>query len=110
MPSTRLRARAALLFATLIWGTSFVIGQRAIADLPVFHLLTFRFVVALALLLPLARGLRWRAETLRDGATLGLILFAGFTLQSYGLLFTTPSRSAFITGLSVVMVPLLGVA
>ncbi len=106
--STRLRARGALLFATLIWGTSFVIVQRAIADLPVFHLMTFRFVVALLLLLPLARGVAWTRATLSQGTILGLLLFAGFTLQSYGLLGTTPSRSAFLTGLSVVMVPFLG--
>ena len=108
MPNLRLRARAALLFATLIWGTSFTIVQRAIADLPVFHLLTFRFVLSLLLLLPLARGVVWRRETFRQGTILGLLLFSGFTLQSYGLLGTTPSRSAFLTGLSVVIVPFLG--
>lgn len=108
MPNLRLRARAALLFATLIWGTSFTIVQRAIADLPVFHLLTFRFVLSLLLLLPLSRGVVWRRETFRQGTILGLLLFSGFTLQSYGLLGTTPSRSAFLTGLSVVIVPFLG--
>ena len=108
MPNLRLRARAALLFATLIWGTSFTIVQRAIADLPVFHLLTFRFVLSLLLLLPLARSVVWRRETFREGTILGLLLFSGFTLQSYGLLGTTPSRSAFLTGLSVVIVPFLG--
>lgn len=108
MPNIRRRARAALLFSTLIWGTSFVIVQRAIADLPVFHLLSFRFLISLLLLLPLARGVAWRKGTFEQGAILGLLLFAGFTLQSYGLLGTTPSRSAFLTGLSVVIVPFLG--
>ena len=108
MPNIRLRARAALLFSTLIWGTSFVIVQRAIADLPVFHLMTFRFLLSLLLLLPLARGVAWRKETFQQGAILGLLLFAGFALQNYGLLRTTPSRSAFLIGLSVVIVPFLG--
>ncbi|HXU28982.1 MAG TPA: DMT family transporter [Thermoanaerobaculia bacterium] len=108
MPNIRLRARAALLFSTLIWGTSFVIVQRAIADLPVFHLLAFRFLLSLLLLLPLARGVAWRKGTFQQGAILGLLLFAGFALQNYGLLGTTPSRSAFLTGLSVVIVPFLG--
>ncbi|MEP7011000.1 MAG: DMT family transporter [Acidobacteriota bacterium] len=108
MPNIRLRARAALLFSALIWGTTFVIVQRAIADLPVFHLMAARFLLALVLLLPFARGVVWRRETFRHGAILGLLLFAGFALQNYGLLGTTPSRSAFLTGLSVVIVPFLG--
>lgn len=75
--------------------------------MPVFHLLAFRFAIALVLLAPLARGVRWTPDLLRDGAVLGLVLFAGFALQTAGLLWTTPSRSAFLTGLSVVLVPLL---
>ncbi len=108
MPDIRIRARAALLFATLIWGTTFVIVQRAIADLPVFHLISIRFALALLLLLPFARRVAWRRETFRQGAILGVLLFLGFGLQNYGLLGTTPSRSAFLTGLSVVIVPFLG--
>ena len=102
-------ARLALLAATLIWGSSFVIIQRALADLPVFHLLACRFTLAALLLLPLA-GAAWktpgqRRDILRDGVTLGGFLFAGFALQTSGLLWTTPSRSAFLTSLAVVMVP-----
>ncbi len=103
-------ARLALLAATLIWGTSFVIIQRALADLPVFHLLACRFTLAALLLLPLAGRALWaepgeRWGLLRDGLTLGGFLFAGFALQTTGLLWTTPSRSAFLTSLAVVMVP-----
>lgn len=76
--------------------------------MPVFHLLAFRFTLATLLLAPLARGVRWTPSLLRDGATLGIFLFAGFALQTGGLVWTTPSRSAFLTGLSVVLVPLLG--
>lgn len=112
MLSSRARARLALLFATLIWGTSFVVVQKALAELPVFHLLACRFLLATLLLLPLARGGpgSWSREIRRDGATIGVLLFAGFTLQTYGLLWTTPSRSAFLTGLSVVLVPIVGLA
>ncbi len=104
-------ARLAVLASTLIWGTSFAIVQRALADLPVFHLLAYRFLLATLLLLPLlARGRAALggvrpAVLLRDGLVLGALLFAGFTLQTYGLLRTTPSRSAFLIGLAVVMVP-----
>jgi drug/metabolite transporter (DMT)-like permease len=104
-------ARLAVLASTLIWGTSFAIVQRALADLPVFHLLAYRFLLATLLLLPLlARGRAALggvrpAVLLRDGLVLGALLFAGFSLQTYGLLRTTPSRSAFLIGLAVVMVP-----
>lgn len=112
MPSPRARARLALLAATLTWGTSFVVVQKALVQLPVFHLLACRFLLATLLLLPLARGGpgSWSREIRRDGAAIGLLLFAGFTLQTYGLLWTTPSRSAFLTGLSVVLVPIVGLA
>jgi drug/metabolite transporter (DMT)-like permease len=106
-------ARLVLFASTLIWGTSFAIVQRALADLPVFHLLTYRFLLATLIVLPLlARGRTGPAGgrlaiPLRDGLVLGCLLFAGFSLQTYGLLWTTPSRSAFLIGLAVVIVPLV---
>ncbi len=108
-------ARLALLFATLVWGATFVVVERGIADLPVFHLLAYRFGLGAVLLAPLAayrlrrRGRRpaWR-PLLRDGGLIGVVLFAGYAFQTYGLLWTTPSRSAFLTGLSVLLVPAIG--
>jgi drug/metabolite transporter (DMT)-like permease len=109
MTGGRLRARLALLAATAIWGGSFVVVQKALARLAPFHLLALRFTLASLLLLPLLRG-RSTRELRRDAAVIGLVLFAGFVLQTYGLLWTTPSRSAFLTGLSVVLVPVVGLA
>ncbi|HEY8022603.1 MAG TPA: DMT family transporter [Thermoanaerobaculia bacterium] len=106
--SHRLLARIALLGATGVWATSFVIVQRALVVIPVFHLLAYRFTLATLLLLPLARGARWTPQLRRDGAAIGLSLFAGFALQTSALLWTTPARTAFLTGLSVVFVPLMG--
>ena len=51
------------------------------------------------------RPMDWKA--LAGGALTGLFLYSGFLLQTQGLQLTTPSKSAFITGLSTVMVPLL---
>lgn len=53
-------------------------------------------------------GRGWTPETRRDGALIGVLLFAGFALQTAGLLWTTPSRAAFLTGLSVILVPVIG--
>lgn len=111
MVGSRLAARAALLFASLTWGATFVVVQRAIEDLAVLHLLALRFGLGAALLLPLlARrgGLAALAAAARDGVLIGVALFAGYAFQTYGLLWTTPSRSAFLTGLSVLLVPAFG--
>jgi len=96
-----------MLGATVIWGTSFVIVQKALEEIPVFHLIAYRFVLAALLLLPLARG-KWSPAVRRDGIVLGVILFVGFALQTAGLLWTTPSRSAFLTAISVILVPVFG--
>ncbi len=96
-----------MLGATITWGTSFVIIQKALEEIPVFHLIAYRFLLAALLLLPLAWG-KWTPGVRRDGIVLGVILFAGFALQTAGLLWTTPSRSAFLTAISVVLVPVFG--
>ena len=86
---------------------------------PVFAFLTTRFLFALLGLLPV---LVWRRSyllpgpheaTLRRqlaaGVIIGVFLFGGYSFQTVGLLYTTPAKAGFITGLSVVIVPLLGV-
>jgi drug/metabolite transporter (DMT)-like permease len=103
--------RLAMLSACAIWGLAFVVVHRGLRDLPVFHLLALRFALGSALLLPLVlararrAGRRYRPNL--ASVAVGLALLAGFALQTYGLLWTTPSRSAFLTGLSVLLVPLL---
>lgn len=103
----RLGAMIALLAAALIWGATFVVVGSAVQELPVFHLLACRFGLAALCLLPLVR--RGLGETLRDrGAwALGAVLFVAFAFQTGGLVSTTPSRSAFLTALGVIFVPLL---
>jgi drug/metabolite transporter (DMT)-like permease len=104
------RARLALVLTTLLWGISFVLVQRAIRTVPVFHLLGGRFFLALVVLLPFALrtgGLAGLRRGFRPiGLAVGACLFIGFILQTYGLYWTTPARSAFLTGLAVLFVPL----
>jgi drug/metabolite transporter (DMT)-like permease len=107
-----LRADLALLMVAAIWGATFVMVKDALAFAGPFAFLTLRFWLATLLLAPL---LAWPARRaalsdrglLRAGAVLGLLLCAGYGFQTAGLQFTTPARAAFITGLSVVIVPLL---
>jgi drug/metabolite transporter (DMT)-like permease len=104
------RARLALVLTTLLWGISFVLVQRAIRTVPVFHLLGGRFLIALLVLLPFALRAAGGAGIRRGfrpiGLAVGGCLFVGFILQTYGLYWTTPARSAFLTGLAVLFVPL----
>lgn len=108
-PSARLRADAALLGITAIWGSTFVLVKDALDRASPFVFLALRFALAGAVVTVLARGqLRDRASV-RRGLVLGVFVFVGFALQTFGLADTTPSRSAFITGLSVALVPFVAV-
>lgn len=119
MLSRRFTADSALLFVAFIWGVTFVMVQEAVRSYPVFAFLFTRFLLALAGLLPI---LWWRRSHLSPaphqapfrrqlaaGALIGLFLFAGYAFQTAGLLYTTPAKAGFITGLGVVFVPLLGI-
>jgi drug/metabolite transporter (DMT)-like permease len=103
-------ADLALLLLTLVWGTTFTLVKRVLdAGTSPGVFLSLRFGLATAVLgaLWLARRQRLTAGLLRDGGLLGLAMFSGFALQTIGLRFTTPARSGFITGLAVVVVPLI---
>ncbi len=100
-------ADLALLVLTLFWGTTFtfVKGVLEVSSPGVF--LAARFGVAVLVLLPiaLARRAPLGRHFLRRGGILGLLLFATFAFQTIGLRFTTPSRSGFLTGMAVLLVP-----
>jgi len=98
-----------LLLVTAVWGSTFVMVKNAVAAYPVFPFLSLRFAMGLvALLLIGGRRLRSldRANSLA-GALAGLFLFGGYAFQTLGLQYTSASKAGFITGLSVVLVPLL---
>lgn len=106
-PSSRQRwaADGVLLFITAIWGTTFVTVKDALEDADTLTFLALRFSLGALVAALLARGaLRHRAAW-RGGSILGVLLFGGYALQTWGLELTTPSRSAFITGLTVAFVP-----
>lgn len=107
MLDRRTKADSLLVITTLVWGSTFVIVKGALADAPPFSYLSVRFIIAGLLMLSfMARGRMPRA-TLLPSLVLGILLFAGYAFQTWGLTQTTPSKSAFITGFSVVLVPLM---
>lgn len=107
--SRRLKADLALGLVSLLWGATFVVVKGALDDASVFVFLALRFTLAAALLAVMFRAsLRGMSgATLRAGVVIGLWMFLGYVFQTTGLERTTPSKAAFITGLYVILVPIL---
>ena len=100
------KADLALVGNTIIWGATFVLVKDALADVSPMLFLAMRFALA-AVVLGAVYGRKVQRVSLRDGAIAGVLLFLGYLFQTTGLLYTTPSKSAFYTSLSIPMVPLL---
>jgi drug/metabolite transporter (DMT)-like permease len=94
-----------LLAVTAVWGVTFVQVKDAVAIYPLFAFLAVRFAIAGVTLAPAAVG-RLRGSV-RAGTVLGLLLAAGYALQTAGLQRTTVSATGFVTGLYVVLTPVL---
>jgi drug/metabolite transporter (DMT)-like permease len=122
LTSRAILADAALLLVTLVWGATFVMVKDAVSNYPVFSFLAIRFWLATIALLPVlwirrsrrpakvvqAAGLAIERRALLMGSLLvGAALFAGYSFQTFGLRLTTPAKAGFITGLSVVIVPVV---
>jgi drug/metabolite transporter (DMT)-like permease len=103
-----LRGVAALLLVTLVWGTTFPAMKDMTGYLSASWIVLCRFALASALLLPFLWGVRWR--DLRRGMLAGGVLFLCYVFQIEGLALTSSNRNAFITGLNVLVPPLIGVA
>src|SRR4051794_32635892 len=101
-----------LLGVTFTWGATFVLVKGAINSMPPFTFLGMRFLIGglLLFLFMLAFYRRTLQGLGKDfwiaGTLCGFMLFLGYAFQTFGLLYTTASNAGFITGLSVVMVPL----
>lgn len=93
-----------LVLVTVIWGSTFALIKETIETVPVSLLLAIRFSFAALVLL----WVKLERKTLIPGLVLGVLSFAGYATQSIGMLTTTASKAAFITGLSVILTPIVG--
>jgi drug/metabolite transporter (DMT)-like permease len=102
-----LKAHLLLVMITLIWGATFVVIKNALGDISVFLFNAIRLTLAaLTLALAFHRELpRIARGSVRYGVLLGFLLWLGSELQISGLQYTMPSKSAFLTGVAVVLVP-----
>jgi drug/metabolite transporter (DMT)-like permease len=102
------RAEWILLGITVIWGTTFALGKVVLEEVTPLQMISFRFTLSTILLLALfPRSIfPLRLDQALKGGLLGLFLFLGFVVQTIGLSITSASKSAFVTGMTVVFVPL----
>jgi len=107
--SSPLLALAALVVITAVWGYTFTIVQAAVELMPVMDFMAWRFAAAALVMLVIRpqclRGMT-RQELLR-GAGLGVVLGLGYITQTYGLLYASAAVSGFITGMFVVLTPVM---
>jgi drug/metabolite transporter (DMT)-like permease len=107
----RLRAHLLMLFVVMVWGSTFVLIKDALRDISPLLFNLIRMTLAF-LVMSLAYRKHWKHLTGRawiSGAVVGLFLAMGYQFQTAGLARTSPSNSAFLTGLLVVLVPLLSI-
>ncbi|MBK5267185.1 MAG: EamA family transporter [Acidimicrobiia bacterium] len=96
---------AAVAGAAVLFGSTFTVIKSAVESMPPMAFITWRFLIAAMVLLAIRRPSNQRVW--RDGILAGSFLFIGFASQTQGLVTTSASNSALITGLYVIMVPLL---
>lgn len=118
MTSARLKANGMLLITAIIWGGAFVAQRAGMQSLGPFTFNGLRFALGTITLLPIFLWRRGRHQkddvdfqrTVLIGGAAGLLLFVGATFQQLGLVYTTAGRAGFVTGLYVIIVPLLGMS
>jgi drug/metabolite transporter (DMT)-like permease len=110
--SRSLKAHLLLVLMTLIWGSTFVLIKAALQDSSPLVLNAVRMSLAAVLLAVWYRKrlVRMARPALMMGMAVGVFLYLGYAFQTSGLRLTTPSKSAFLTGVSTVMVPVIMLA
>ena len=109
MEMNHYRAAILLLTTTFFWGVTFTVVKQAIESVDVFVFLAQRFLLASALILPIGlyKGRQFNTAVLLKGMIMGVLLFGAYAFQTLALVYTSASNTGFLTGLNVVMVPLL---
>lgn len=105
----RVAAEIGLALAGVIWGANFVLVKAALEHMPPLYYLGLRFLVGALVLMPFSLG-RLRRLSRRGwllGCGIGVLLFAGFALQTVGLRTISPGMSGFLTSVYVLVVPLM---
>lgn len=109
-----MRPELVLVGVTVLWGSTFIVTKDIVRDAPPMLYLVFRFGIAalamLAIYWPQLRREARNRQLIVDGVVLGVLNSLGLVLQVIGQVFTTASKSAFITSLNTPLVPLVSFA
>ncbi|MCL2154234.1 MAG: DMT family transporter [Leptospirales bacterium] len=100
-----------LLIVVIFWGYSFVAIKDALSYISPFNFLAYRFIISFIILIVIFRKrlAKLNKETIIHGVIIGTFLFLAYAFQTIGLKYTTASNGGFITGFSVVLVPVFSV-
>ncbi len=103
---------AVLLLVTLIWGTTFTVTKSSLDSVPPLYFLAWRFSLAAAglLLLTIRQLPTITRDELMGGLVVGASTAVGYITQTVGMVYSSAAKAGFITGLAVILVPLLGAA
>ncbi|MGB9079919.1 MAG: DMT family transporter [Desulfuromonadaceae bacterium] len=103
------KAAILLLTTTFFWGVTFTVVKQSVESVDVFVFLAQRFILAFVLILPIGlyKGRKLDGATILRGSIMGGLLFGAYAFQTMALLYTTASNTGFLTGMNVVMVPIL---
>ena len=101
-------AQAGLFLNTLIWGATFTIIKKALDDVSRMMFVSTRFLFASLIMLPFfaAALFKANAKQYKQATILGILMFIGYITQTIGLMTTTATKSAFITGTFVIFTPI----
>ncbi|MDW7669166.1 MAG: DMT family transporter [Bacillota bacterium] len=101
------KADISLFLVTIGWGISFLLTKNSLDFLETYNFLAIRFLLAFFISFGIfyKKFKNLNKKTVKYGIGLGVLLFLHYALQTVGLNYTTVSKSAFITGLNVIMVP-----
>ncbi|MDD2900310.1 MAG: DMT family transporter [Desulfuromonadaceae bacterium] len=105
----RYKAALLLLTTTFFWGITFTVVKQSIERVDVYVFLAQRFILAFLFILPIGmyKGNKINRQTLIRGSVMGVLLFGAYAFQTVALLYTTASNVGFLTGLNVIIVPIL---
>lgn len=119
MKSQKLKGNLILLLTSFIWGTSFIAQSKGVEDISPFAFTGIRSVLGGMVLLPVIAILHFynqkqgvaagKTKTLLIGGIVcGVLLCLASTLQTAGMIYTSPGKSGFITALYMVIIPIIG--
>jgi len=116
MIHNRFIAQIGLVLTTLAWGATFVLVKDSLEYSHPFTFIFYRFLIASIVILPFILFDKKNKKDFfkhtnksefKGGIACGFLLYAGYAFQNYGLDITVPSKSAFITSISVLIVPII---